>query len=524
MTTPLNAQPLIDWFFENSGAASLGRAVNLDAATVRRVLEAGLPQQLRALLSAADTRLGQQQLREALRFIPSFPSVMEALSMGGGALDLERAGQSLAATLLPGQRTGLPDALAAQHGLDQGSLRRLFDMTLPLLISRLGWRDDAALRFLPLVGEAPRAPAAVAIPTNAAVLPAVRSAEQTVTYGGAARRRGMPLWPLLLIPLLLLGGCWLLQPQNNRTTQAEAAQAARESPVTSEFAVTSPAPGANVSANGFKLEGTGPVGGTYTLRRAGQQVGTFTVGKDNRWNVDVLDAAAPAGNVIYTFRDASGRDVATLNVNASGPIGNTPVEVTAPVAGAEVEAGGFNITGTGQPGTTYTAFEDGTNIGTFTSGPDGTWSVDVPGPTSGPHTYTVLDASGNRVARLPVTVAAAGTSAECTDALNISLSDNETVSAPFRFGGRGSGKGYTVTVWRGTERIGTRDVTVTGDCTWSYASNPGGQEGEPSTVRYEVRPSGQDTAAPPAGQVTLTVSGSGTNFNAQGEYVAPTTK
>lgn len=529
MTTPVNAQSIIDWFFENSGAENLGRAVGLNAETARRVLAQGLPQQLRILADYANTRPGDHQIGEAVNVIPTFPSVMEALSMGNGALDLERAGDSMAPTLLREYRTQIPDALAAQHGLDQGVLRRLFDMTLPLILSRLSWRDAVALRFLPLVGQDDlRRAGAVAIPTNAAVAPAARTVAQTasgtVVREETPRRGGFPLWPLLLIPLLLLGGCWMLRPQNNTRTQAEVTQAAKESPVTSQFAVTTPAPGSEVSANGFKLEGTGPVGGTYTLHRGGQQVGTITVGEDNRWNADVLDAAAPAGDVIYTFRDASGRVVETLNLKSRGPLSDTSVNITEPTANAEVSAGGFNISGTGHPNTTYTTFEDGINIGSFTSGPDGTWSVNVPSPASGPHTYTVLDAQGNRVARVPVTVGAAGTNTACTDALSISLPDNASVSAPFRFGGRGGGQGYTVTVWRGTEQIGTQDVKLTGDCTWSYASNPGGQEGEKSTVRYEVRPSGQNTGSPAAGQVTLNVSGSGTNFNAQGEYVGPTSK
>ena len=96
--------------------------------------------------------------------------------MGNGALDLERAGDSMAPTLLREYRTQIPDALAAQHGLDQGVLRRLFDMTLPLILSRLSWRDAVALRFLPLVGQGDlRRAGAVAIPTNAAVAPAART-------------------------------------------------------------------------------------------------------------------------------------------------------------------------------------------------------------------------------------------------------------------------------------------------------------------------------------------------------------
>lgn len=526
MTIPVNAKPIIDWFFENDGAENLGQAAGLDPQSARRVLAQGLPQQLQALAEYAQTKLGTQQIAEAVRIIPHFPTVTEALSMGQGAMDLEQAGDSMAPTLLREWRTQIPDLVAAQTGANQGAVRRLLTMTIPLILSRLSWRDDAALRFLPMVGDVSRRTGAVVIPKNAAVVPAARpltGAVDRTTSEGA--RRGLPWWlwllPLLLL-LLLLGGCWLLRPKS--AAPATSAEPAKTAPATSAFTINSPANGTEVSANGFTVSGTGPAEGTYTMLRDGQQVGTFKVGKDNTWRTDVLDTTAPAGNVVYTFRDADGKDVGTLNVLSKGPeqASAAPVVVSAPTPGSEVPAGGFSINGTGNPNETYTAYEDGANIGSATVAPDGTWSLDVPGPAAGPHTYTVLDSKGNRVALLPVTVAAGAASAACTDALTISLSDNETVSAPFRFGGRGSGKGYTVSVWRADRLVGTRDVKLTGDCTWSYASNPGGKDGQKSVVRYQVRPTGAATSTPATGKVTLNVSGSGTNFNSKGEYIGPT--
>lgn len=523
MTTPTNAQPFIDWFFENNGAALLGQAVGLDAETTQRALKQGLPMQLQALAEHANTRLGDHQISEAIAAMPPFPSVMEALSMGRGASDLERAGETLAPTLLRDAQGSVPVHVGGVTGADRTALERLFHMTLPLILSRLNWRDAVALPVLPLVGQHKRVPGDVLIPTNAAVAAGRRTALAAAPAAVVTERNRVPwwLWPLAFLLLLLLGGClygMYRTPDNIKDTMPAQVQPAGNQ----AFTVTTPAPGTEVSANGFTLAGTGTAEERYTIWRGGQQVGVFTADKDGRWKTDVLDGAVPAGDVLYTFRDASNNAVGSLNVKARGPeAGVTPVELIAPPAGSDVSAGGFAIQGKGAPNATYTAFEDGANIGSVTAGPDGTWGVNVAGASAGNHTYTVLDAAGNRVLLLPLNVVSGNASASCTDPLSISLNDNSTVSAPFRFGGRGGGKGYTVTVWRGAEQIGTRDVKLSGDCTWSYASDPGGKDGQPATIRYEVRPLGTGTGTPATGQVNLTVSGSGTNFQ-NGEYVGPT--
>lgn len=513
MTLP-HSQPIIDWFFEHDGAAQLGAAMGLDPETSRRVLALGLPMQLQAVSDYAQTALGEHQIAEAVRIIPNFPDVETALSAGQGAADLERAGDSMAPTLLREHRGRIADSVAQQTGTDRAKMRRLFDMTLPLILSRLSWRDAHALAFLPLVGKvAPSA--APLIPTNAAV-PA-HSVARTVTSATEERRGGFPLWLLPLLLLLLLGGCFLLRP---KTAVAPAATTATNATTSSGFNIETPAPASEVSANGFKVSGTGKAGDVVTMYRNGQSVGTFTVDQDGKWSADVLDAAAPVGDVAYQFRNAAGGLLGTLPLKVSGTEA-APLILSTPEANADVPAGGFSIAGQGKAGEVYQAYEDGTNIGSFTVAPDGTWSVDVPGPAAGNHTYTILDSKGNRVLLLPLNVVSGG-SAACTDAPTISVADNETVSAPFRFGGRGSAKSYTVTVWRGDRQVGTQEVKLTGDCTWSYQSNPGGQDGVKSVVRYELRPTGEAVSTPAAGKVTLTVSGSGTNFNSKGEYVGPT--
>lgn len=294
------------------------------------------------------------------------------------------------------------------------------------------------------------------------------------------------------------------------------------------FAITTPSDGAEVPVSGFSMQGTGPAGTAYSIYRDDAEVGNFTVGDDGTWNVDVVDAAAPAGQATYTVRDSEGQDVGTLPVTivageAAAPASTTAaaadLTVTNPTDGAEVEAGGFDMSGTGTPGATFQLYEDGVSVGTFTVDDDGNWTVDVAGPGEGAHTYDILDDAGNRVATLPLTVVASTEAQTCSDNLSISLADGENVTAPFRFGGRGSGEAVLVTVWRGERQIGEQRVEISSNCTWSYLSRPGGREGVEKGVRYEVRPEGSDTVAQ---KVTLNVTGSGVNFNEQGEYVGPT--
>lgn len=101
--------------------------------------------------------------------------------------------------------------------------------------------------------------------------------------------------------------------------------------------------------------------------------------------------------------------------------------------------------------------------------------------------------------------AAEANAGECTKDLSVSLNDGETVTAPFRFGGVGSGKGYTVTVLRNGRQVGRKDIALGAGCTWSYTSDPGGKSGVTNTITYEVRPMGQAATDAPAAGLNLNV-------------------
>lgn len=177
--------------------------------------------------------------------------------------------------------------------------------------------------------------------------------------------------------------------------------------------------------------------------------------------------------------------------------------IAEPAADAELPAGGFTLSGTGEPGQSVQILEDGTSLGTVTVADDGTWSLDVPSPAEGAHSYAAQDEAGAELASVAVTVAAAdpnASAATCDEPYSLSISDGQTVSEPFRFGGVGAGEGYLVTVRRGERVVGTKRVLLDSTCGWSYQSRPG-----PGEVSYDVRPL-EDPNAEPLSTVDLTVA------------------
>jgi len=110
--------------------------------------------------------------------------------------------------------------------------------------------------------------------------------------------------------------------------------------------------------------------------------------------------------------------------------------VTAPAAGASLPAGAFDLKGTGKAGEELEIFEDGVSLGKVTVGADGTWSLNVPSPAAGAHTYTVKGPDGKELGSFKTTtLAAAASTAACTASFSLSIKDAQSVAQPFRFGG-----------------------------------------------------------------------------------------
>ncbi len=381
-----------------------------------------------------------------------------------------------------------------------------------------------------------------------------------------ARRGGrFPLWLIPLLLLLLLGGCWLVQNRQSagpvtptpvpETAPAPGATGAADTtgggdmpPMPVQLVFTDPQSGAAVPASGFTLRGTGAVGEVLEVFLGETRVGGATVGPDGAWSLDVGDGA-PTGPQTYTLRNAAGGEMAALNVvvgaadadgtdtdGADTPNSATDVSDTAvtgataaeeaaspapgdsggvaaitvgrPASGAQVSGAGFTLSGTGTAGQTFEVLEDGVSIGGFTVGPSGTWTRAVPAPGEGEKTYVIRSAAGDEVASVPVTVQAPSASAQgavCTQPLSVSLEDGATVTAPYRFGGKGSGRAYTVTVRRGERTVGRKTVPLGAGCSWSFTSNPGVRKGQVGSVTYEVRPAEASASDAPGARLTLNV-------------------
>lgn len=338
------------------------------------------------------------------------------------------------------------------------------------------------------------------------------------------RKGGIPWW-VWLLPLLLLGGCWLAN-QNNKTTTPTTATTTQQDG--GGIIVNNPQSDSNLPAEPFTMSGTAAPDMQLRIEDQGQTVAEATADAEGNWTAEI-PAPTPGEHTYSIIGGDNAKSEFKVNVtdegagDATGTTTETPEETPAetPAAGgtgtgtfaisepaesAEVSATGFNLKGTGEAGKTYELLEDGTSVGTFVVGDDGTWTADVAAPTAGDKTYTIRDSDGNEVATLPVKVATGTTAAgECTQDLSVSLNDGETVSAPFRFGGVGSGTGYTVSVRRAGRLVGTKEIPLGEGCTWSYTSNPGGKPGTVNDVIYEVRASGTSAESPADATLNLKV-------------------
>ena len=303
-------------------------------------------------------------------------------------------------------------------------------------------------------------------------------------------RRGLGwLWMLPLLLLVLLGGCFLL----------------RGKPAAAPFAVTEPANGSSVSG-AFMVKGTGTAGHEVTVSENGQPVGKATVNAEGIFSADV--PAPSAGEHTYALAESGSSEALSLSVKAAGAAtpaaagdgmaGMGAFAVTAPAAGADLPAGAFDLKGTGKAGEELEIFEDGVSLGKVTVGADGTWSLNVPSPAAGAHTYTVKGPDGKELGSFKTTtLAAAASTAACTKDFSLSIKDAQSVAQPFRFGGVGSGKSYTVTVMRGERKVGSKVLPLDATCGYSYTSKPGAGK-----VTYMVAQTG---SADVASKVTLTV-------------------
>lgn len=506
-----------------------------------RLTDAGGGLNTALLTDAAETARIEGQGRGLLGSL--FPNVDRVTGRLGSAIGGSGANAGRLLALLTPLVLGLLARRARTDNLDAPALSRLLGglggglagmlppgMTglAPLLTPIT---TETVVAATPTVTVTEASPAPVPPPPMAPPTP------PTTVTTTTERRRGFPWWLIPLLLLLLLGGCWLVQ--NRQGTTPTSGTPTTGAPGNG-IEVTRPASGASVPADDFVMSGTGPANDTLRIEEGGQPVASVEVGPDGNW-----EAAIPAptpGEHTYTVRGQSGSSsevrvsVTGTDGAASGGVtgttgpndgstngagdtapgtsgtagtatggatgGTSTFAITEPAAGAQLPAGGFTLRGTGTPGQMLQVFEDDTSLGNVTVAEDGTWTLAVPSPTAGTHTYGVRGPGGGSLGQVSATVAATtgnASTANCTRDYTLSITDGQTVSEPFRFGGVGQGEGYSVTVKRGERTVGTKAVRLDATCGWSYQSRPG-----PGAVTYEVRPLGQADAAP-LSTVTLTV-------------------
>lgn len=475
-----------------------------------------------------------------------FGNVDELTGRLGSALGSSGSNASRLLSLLAPLLLSVLGSRAGAANLGAGGLSGLLGGLAPLLPGLLpaGMSGLSSLLGTPAATTTTvaAAPTRVETPvTPVAPTPAPRpvATATTSTTTVTPKRGGIPWWLIPLLLLLLLGGCWLLRPQNNEASEGTTPAATEQA---ASILVTNPTGDANLPPEPFTMSGTGPAGTSLRIEDQGQEVATASVDDSGNWSaelpaptvgehtysviggenvrsefkVNVTDDAAGTGTgtgdaatdstaegSADTPTDATtGADAATgADTAATSPATGT-FAISEPAADATLAAGGFTLRGTGTPGESLQVLEDGTSLGNVTVGDDGSWSLDVPSPAAGAHTYAVQGPDGTELGSVSATIGeaeAGATAASCTDEYSLSITDGQTVSEPFRFGGKGSGDGYTVTVKRGDRTIGTKDIALDATCGWSYQSKPGA-----GTITYEVRPLG-DAAAEPLSAVNLTV-------------------
>lgn len=258
-----------------------------------------------------------------------------------------------------------------------------------------------------------------------------------------------------------------------------------------------PINGSEVVAGSYGLKGIGLAGSSLELFDNGQKLGETVVGTDGNWSFE-LPSLPSVGAHSYQARLKGTSTGPESKVTVKEP--STELGFADPADGATVSASGFTLSGTGKPGEELEVFEDGVSLGRVTVGPDGRWSLQIPPATSGKHAYEVRR-PGEATGLIRNLVVGEASGATCSQAFSLAnLRDGETLSKPFRFGGVGSAKSYTVTVKRGDRVIGRKDLPLSAACGWSYLSNPGAGQ-----ITYEVRDSGTDATSAPLAAINLTI-------------------
>jgi len=484
----------------------LGKKLGLKATQAVPVADEVLPAQLDTLSRLASTPEGASRLLNLAEERVPAGTVNQLTSSPEGLTRLQQAGATLLPEVMGPAHLTEVTRLAASSKVSEPQVRQLMELLLPLLLKLIAGRATAEkltpatlgtlFSGVAAVGEVTATTLSskpeVVIEQGAPVreVPVTRTVPPVRPVQEEPKRRGLGwLWLLPLLLLLLLGGCFLLRGKGVAGLTLSTPQSAARTTVGGPLTFT----------------GTGRAGETVTVSENGTPIMSTKVDSAGQYSASV---PAPAeGTHTYTVSE-TGTD-ATLNravtvaavaatpAAPSGTVASTPsttpastvLAITTPISDSTVQAGVLTLKGTGPATTELSLSEDGTSLGQTRTDASGTWSFQVPSPAAGTHTYTAT--AGSASSDLKLTVAAGTAQAgTCSETFSLSLKDGQTVKEPFRFGGVGSGKSYSVTVSRGARKIGSKVLPLDSSCGYSYTSKPG-----VGRVTYTLKETGQTTDA-----------------------------
>ena len=270
-------------------------------------------------------------------------------------------------------------------------------------------------------------------------------------------------------------------------------------------AAATPGPAAGVTPEAgqpFELTGTAAPGATVKVYEGDKLLGETTAGSDGTWTMTVPGLPAGTHDLVARSYDAAGKELAAQPFSVTVPAAGAAA-TPGPAAGVTPEAGQpFELTGTAAPGATVKVYEGETLLGETTAGPDGRWTMTVPGLPAGTHDLVArsYDAAGKELAAQPfsVTVPAAGAAATPGPAAGVTPEAGQ----PFELTGTAA-PGATVKVYEGEKLLG--ETTAGSDGTWTMTV-PGLPAGTHELVARSYDAAGKELAAEPF-SVTVPAAG-----------------
>ena len=490
----------------------LGGMLGMDSAQAQQVGQAILPAQLSAITQKIAASGGAQQVLDLAAQVPH-GTPQELLASPDGLDRIRQSGTALLPQLLGGGLDNSVQQVAAQTGVSHGGILGMMQMVLPLVLGMIGTQasklglNAGNLGSLftggsgglvgGLTGGLDGAAAGIGGAAAAAGLGGVadKLGDSVSGLGGTVSGLGVGLTKGVGDAAVGLGGA--ATGLGNAAAGLGGAAVGLGAAAATGLGAAAGRLGDGVATVG---QGAGLNGGTvHTNPALGGRKGMGWL-----WLLPLALLLLLGGCFLLRGKPAVVAETAPAMTGAAGtetmnmPASDGKFAVTAPAAGASLPAGAFDLKGNGKPGDVLEIFEDGVSLGKVTVGADGMWSLNVPSPAAGAHTYTVKGQGGTELGSYATTIAAAAAStAACTKDFSLSIPNGQAVAQPFRFGGVGSGKSYTVTVTRGERKIGSKVLPLDGTCGYSYTSKPG-----KGTITYSVAPTGSADAA---GKITLTV-------------------